>query len=271
MNAKGRTSASGVMGAAPEAYDRHVGRYGQELAAAMIQIADVRPGQRALDVGCGTGALTTALAALLDADHVAAIDPAEQFVEVCRSRVPGADVRLGAAEDMPFPNASFDTALAQLVVDGMVDARRGIAEMRRVTRPGGIVAACVWDFDGGVQLLDAVWRAARALDAERAHAYSGDRRPFSRPDELEGLWLGTELIDVAVETITVGADYLDLEDLWYPFVAGVGRLGAFVQSLEDEERARMKLAVGRNLGDPTGAFRLGADAWYVRGTVPFRA
>ncbi|MCA1701853.1 MAG: methyltransferase domain-containing protein, partial [Actinobacteria bacterium] len=158
MHAKGHASASAVTGAAPDAYDRHVGRYGHELAAAMIQIADVRPGQRVLDVGCGTGALTTALAALLDADHVAAIDPAEQFVEVCQSRVPGADVRLGAAENMPFRNASFDTALAQLVVDGMVDARRGIAEMRRVTRPGGVVAACVWDFDGGVALLDAVWK-----------------------------------------------------------------------------------------------------------------
>jgi ubiquinone/menaquinone biosynthesis C-methylase UbiE len=261
-----RVNASAVSGAPPDAYDRHVGRYGAELAAGMIRIAEVRPGQRAIDVGCGTGALAVALAALLGEENVAAIDPSERFVEVCRSRIPGADVRVGVAESMPFGDASFDAVLAQLVVDGMDDARQGLAEMRRVARSGGTVAACVWDFDGGMTLLRAVWKAALALDEDRAHEFGANsRRPSSRPEELKELWHATGLEDVAVGKLTAGADYADLDDLWYPFAAGVGRLGAFVQALDETARSRMKLDVGRNLGNPSGPFRLIAEAWYVRG------
>jgi ubiquinone/menaquinone biosynthesis C-methylase UbiE len=234
----------------------------------MIRIAGVHAGQRAIDVGCGTGALAVAVAALLGEENVAAIDPSEQFVEVCRSRIPAADVRVGAAESMPFSAASFDAVLAQLVVDGMVDARRGVAEMRRVARPGGIVAACVWDFDAGMTLLSAVWKAARALDANRARAFGADRRlPFSRPDELDELWRTSGLTEVEVGRISAGADYADLDDLWYPFAAGVGKHGAFVQSLDETARTRMKLDVGENLRNPRGSFRLVAEAWYVRGRV----
>ncbi len=264
----GRTNASAVSGAPPDAYDRHVGRYGPELAAAMIGIAGVRAGQRALDVGCGTGALAVALAAVAGEKNIAAIDPSEQFVEVCRSRVPGADVRVGGAESIPFGDASFDAVLAQLVVDGMVDARQGVAEMRRVARPGGVVLACVWDFDGGMTLLRAFWDAALTLDADRARSFGADRRrPFSRPGELEELWRATGLSDVEVGRIVAGAEYADLDDLWSPFAAGVGALGSFVQSLDDEARIRMKLDVAKNLGSPTGRFRLTAEAWYVRGRV----
>lgn len=259
-------NASAVSGAPPDAYERHVGRYGKELAAAMIQIAGVRPGQNAVDVGCGTGALTVALAALLDAEKVAAIDPSERFVEVCRGRIPGADVRVGVAESLPFRDASFDIVLAQLVVDGMVDARLGVAEMERVARPGGVVAACVWDYDGGMPLLRTAWKVALALDADRARSFGADRRlPFSRPDELEELWRTTGLSEVEVGKISAGADYVDLDDLWYPFAAGVGGLGGFVQSLDEEARTRMKLDVGADLGNPRGRFRLTAEAWYVRG------
>ena len=232
----------------------------------MVRIAGVHTGQRAVDVGCGTGTLAVAVAALLGEQNVAAIDPSEQFVEVCRSRIPAADVRVGAAESMPFSDASFDAVLAQLVVDGMADARRGVAEMRRVARPGGIVAACVWDFDAGMTLLSAVWEAARALDADRARAFGADRRlPFSRPDELDELWRTSGLTEVEVGKISAGADYADLDDLWYPFAAGVGKLGAFVQSLDETARIRMKLDVGKNLRNPKGPFRLVAEAWYVRG------
>lgn len=261
-------SASAVSGAPPEAYERHVGRYGQELAAAMLRIAGVRPGQCALDVGCGPGALAVALAAVLGAENVAAIDPSERFAEVCRSRLPGADVRVGAAEGMPFDDGRFDAVMAQLVVDGMVDARRGVAEMRRVARPGGVVVACVWDFDGAMPMLQAAWRAALALDPDRARSFGADRRlPCSRPDELEELWRATGLSDVETGKVSAGADYASLDDLWSPFAEGVGGLGAFVQSLDEQARTRMKRDVGSNLGNPAGPFRLTAEAWYVRGRV----
>ena len=126
---------SAVSGASPEAYERHVGRYAKELSAAgLIQVAGVRAGQSALDVGCGPGGLAVALAGLLGDENVAAVDPSERFVEVCRSRIPGADVRIGVAENLPFDDASFDVVLAQLVVQDIDDARNGVAR-RRWRRP----------------------------------------------------------------------------------------------------------------------------------------
>ncbi len=256
------------MGAAPEAYDRHVGRYGPALARELIRIAGVRTGQRALDVGCGTGALATELAAVVGREGLAALDPSERFVEVCRSRVPDADVRVGVAEQLPFGDASFDAVLAQLVVDGMDDARRGVAEMRRVARPGGVLAACVWDFDGGMTLLCTVREAALALDRELARSFgAGKRLPFTTPGELEELWESTGLEDVETGHVEVGADYADLDDLWYPFAAGVGGFGRFYQALDEPRRAQMRSDVARRLGSPAGPFRLTARAWYVRGVV----
>src|SRR4051794_27945607 len=123
-----RALRSSVVGAAVDAYDRHVGRYGPELAREMVRASAVRAGQRALDVGCGTGALTVALAEVLGVGSVAAIDPSERFVGACQARVPGADVRVGAGEELPWDDAEFDGVLAQLVVDGMNDARHGAAE-----------------------------------------------------------------------------------------------------------------------------------------------
>lgn len=259
---------SAVSGASPEAYERHVGRYAKELSAGLIQVAGVRAGQRALDVGCGPGGLAVALAGLLGDENVAAVDPSERFVEVCRSRIPGADVRIGVAENLPFDDSSFDVVLAQLVVQDIVDARNGVAEMRRVARPGGVVSGCVWDFESGMPLLRAAWDAALAIDAELARSLGADRRlPFSRPDELDELWHSTGLEEVEVGKISAGADYADLDDLWFPFAAGVGAIGRFVQSLDGDARARMKAQIGNNLGNPKGTFRLVADAWYVRGRV----
>ena len=160
-----RALRSPVAGAAVDAYDRHVGRYGAELAREMVRVTGARAGQRALDVGCGTGALTVMLAEVLGAGNVAAIDPSERFVAACRDRAPGADLRVGIGEELPWSDAEFDAVLAQLVVYGMNDARRGAAEMRRVARPGGTVSACIWDFEGGMPLLRAVWVA---LDSTRS-------------------------------------------------------------------------------------------------------
>lgn len=264
-----RGEASAVTKAPPAAYERHVGRYGADLAAGMIGAAGLRRGQRALDVGCGPGVLATALAALVGADSVAAVDPSEAFVETCRARAPGVDVRLGVAEKLPFGDREFDAALAQLVVDGMEDARNGAAEMRRVTRPGGVLLACVWDFDGGMPLLNAMWAAALALDADRARSFGAEKRlPFSRPEELEELWHGTGLQDVRLGELVAGAGYEGLEDLWAPFEAGVGNLGKLVLSLDRAGRDRLKRDVASRLGVPDGSFRLTARAIYVRGTVP---
>ena len=205
-----RALRSSVVGAAVDAYDRHVGRYGPELAGEMVRVSAIRPGQRALDVGCGTGALTMALAARLGGGSVAGIDPSERFVAACRKRVPGADVRVGTGEELPWEDDEFDVVLAQLVVDGMNDARHGAAEMLRVARPGGVLSACVWDFEEGMRLLRAVWDSALEVDVELARSFGADRRnPFSRPRELEELWGTTGLERIELGQLQAGADYAD--------------------------------------------------------------
>jgi ubiquinone/menaquinone biosynthesis C-methylase UbiE len=260
---------SAVIGAPVEAYDRHVGRYGRSLGAQMIRVAGVRSGQRALDVGCGPGGLAVELAELLGAENVAGIDPSERFVEACRERTGGCDVRVGSAEEMPFDDQSFDAVLAQLVVDGMEDAPRGVAEMRRVARPGGVLAACVWDFAEGMPLLTAMWEAARAVDADRARSLgAGVRKTYSQPDKLEEVWRDTGLEDVELGRVQAWALYDDFEDLWYPFAEGVGGIGKFLAGVDEQSREQLKRDAWRRLGEPGGSFCLVARAYYVRGLAP---
>ena len=133
-------------------YDRHVGRYGGQLAAGLIAAAGVQSGDRVLDVGCGTGQLTAALADVVGPENVSALDPNARVVEVCRARVPEADVRVASAEELPYGDGEFDSALAQLVVNLVDDPPRAVREMARVTRAGGRVAACFWD-DSEMPLL----------------------------------------------------------------------------------------------------------------------
>ena len=152
---------------AAEAYDAFMGRYSTLLSAQLADLAGIVDGQRAIDVGCGPGALTAELVGRLGADRVAAVDPSAPFVAAARVRHPGVDVREAAAESLPFPDATFDAALAQLVVHFMADPVAGLREMARVTRQGGVVAACVWDHAGGQGPLGLFWSAARELDRRR--------------------------------------------------------------------------------------------------------
>ena len=168
-------SGADTFRASADAYDRHIGRYGPELARALCDAAGVAAGQRALDVGCGPGALASELVRRLGIDAVAAVDPSPSFVEGCRARLPGLRVEEAVGERLPFPDASFDRALAQLVVNFMTDPPAGVGEMVRVTRPGGVVGAAVWDYAGAMTLLRAVWDAAIALDPAARRSTRGAR------------------------------------------------------------------------------------------------
>jgi ubiquinone/menaquinone biosynthesis C-methylase UbiE len=253
---------------AAEAYDRHVGRYGAQLAAGLIDVAGVRRGQRALDVGCGPGPLTSALAEALGAENVAAIDPSEPFVEACRARVPTADVRVGVGESLPFHNASFDAVLAQLVVQLMDDRDAGVREMARVAARGGTVAACVWD-SRGMPLLGSFWDAALDAAPERAGAIDAGRRVgYETAEELGALFASCGLADVGTGELLVHAKYESFDDLWRPFTAGVGHSGACFASLDGDGQAALAADAYRRLGSPDGSFELTARAWWARGTAP---
>lgn len=263
---------AGAFHASAEAYDRHVGRYGGELASALIAAAGICVGMRALDVGSGTGALTRRLARLLGAEKVAAVDPAESFVETCRARVGSADVRMGVAEELPFDDGEFDAVLAQLVLNHMSDPVRGVQEMRRVARPGGVVVACVWDFAEGMQMLRAFWEAALLLDPIGAvESGAGNTPPFCHPGELRELWVKSGLTRVEVGELVVGAEYADFEDYWWPFAAGAGGSGKYCASLDRQRQTALREEVDRRLGFPAGAFRLTARAWYAYGRSAGRA
>jgi len=254
--------------ASAAAYDRLVGRYGPQLAAAMLDFARVEEGMRALDVGCGPGALTRALAQRLGPSAVSAADPSAPFADACRERVPGAGVVVAGAEQLPFADDAFDAVLSQLVVNFMSDAHAGVREMARVARAGAVLAACVWDYAGEMTLLRAFWDAAREVDPERgAAADEGIVMRWCREGELAGLWRDCGQRDVRLEALTVSASYDSFEDLWAPLPTGVAPSGAFCASLDPERRAALREAFRLRLGAGDEPFELTARAWAVAGTV----
>ena len=255
--------------ASADAYDRHVGRYGAQLAAALIDFAGIEPCMRALDVGCGPGALTASLADRLGRANVIAADPSQPFAEACRTRLPGVEIVVAAAEALPFAGGTFDATLSQLVVNFMRDPEAGVREMARVTRPGGIVASCVWDYAGEMTLLRAFWDAAREVDPERGTAADeGVVMPWCRDGELADLWRATGLHAVRFGPLVVRAAYTDFEDLWTPFPTGVAPSGAFCKALDNDHRSALHDAYRDRLGVGDRPFELTARAWAVAGTVP---
>lgn len=248
-----------------DAYDRYMGRYSRLLAPALADFAQVEPGSSALDVGCGPGALTAELARRLGAESLIAADPAEPLVAACAQRVPGADVRVASAESLPWPDDSVDAALAQLVVNFLEDPAAGLMEMRRLVRPGGVVAACTWDYSDGMRMLRTFWDAALELDPEAPD--EGRTMRYQDPDDLAELWRETGLEEIETAPLDVEAEYGDFDDFWEPFLSGAAPGGAYCASLSPERQAALREECRRRLDDPRGPFTLGARAWAVRGRV----
>lgn len=254
--------------ASADAYDRFVGRYGPELAAALMDFAGVAPGMHALDVGSGPGALTTALVQRLGTANVTAAEPSAPFADACRARLPGIAVVEAGAEELPFADDRFDAALSQLVVNFVPDPVAGVREMVRVTRPGGLVASCVWDYGGQMTLLRAFWDAAREVDPEGGAATDeGVVMRWCAENELAHLWRAAGLDSVRFGALSVSATYEDFDDLWAPLPTGVGPAGAFCKALGEKERDALREALRRRLGVGDGPFELTARAWAVVGTV----
>lgn len=246
---------------AAEAYDRFMGRYSVPLAPRLVDFAGVTPGERVLDVGCGPGALTAELVRRLGPDAVSAVDPSEPFVEAAQERHPGVEVRIGSAEQLPFPDATFGACLAQLVVHFMADPVGGLGEMARVTRPDGVVAACVWDHAGHGP-LSRFWDCARALDPD---VEDESELPGAREGDLAELFDEAGLREVEEAALTVEVEHPDFEEWWEPFTFGVGPAGAYLAGLDPAGRERLRELCRERFG--VGPAALSARAWAARGLV----
>jgi ubiquinone/menaquinone biosynthesis C-methylase UbiE len=245
---------------AAEAYDRFMGRYSNLLSAQLAELAGIAAGQRVLDVGCGPGALTSELVRLVGSASVAAVDPSEPFVAAARSRNPGVDVRQAPAETLPFPDRTFDATLAQLVVHFMTDPVGGLAEMARVTRAGGVVAACVWDHAGDQGPLSLFWQVARELDPT-VHDESG--LAGARRGHLAELFEAAGLHAIEETTLSADLAHATFEGWWEPFTQGVGPAGAYWARLDPDRQVDLREACRARL--PDGAFVIAARAWAARG------
>ena len=251
--------------AAPaEQYDRFMGRYAPTLAPALADAAGVTSGMRVVDVGCGPGGLTRELVARVGAANVAAIDPAPQFVAACRDRNPGADVREGVAEELPWADGEFDAALSCLVLGFMRDPDRGVREMVRVTRPGGTVAACMWDkTEGGMTMLRTFWTAVQRLDP----GVEGERGMAGTAEgDIANRFERAGLQDVAASALKARADYAGFDDFWEPFTFGIGPAGQYLAALPADRSAQVREECRAAV--PDGSFSLDARAWCAWGTVP---
>jgi SAM-dependent methyltransferase len=248
---------------AADAYDRFMGRYSTQLSPQLADFAGVRAGQRVIDVGCGPGALTAELVTRLGPKAVSAVDPSEPFVAAARARIPGVDVQTASAELLPYADRGFDAALAQLVVHFMSDPLAGLAEMARVTRQGGVIAACVWDHGGGRGPLSVFWEAARALDPT---ANDESMLAGAREGHLSELFEAAGLHDIHETVISAGLEHPSFEEWWEPFTLGVGPAGAYAVKLDAERQAELRERCRSLL--PPAPFVLTAQAWAVRGLVP---
>ena len=249
-----------MFAAGADAYEAFMGRYSRQLSVPFADFAGIAAGQRALDVGCGPGILTEELVERLGAESVAAVDPSTSFVEAARARLPGVSVAEASADELPFPDRTFDATLAQLVVHFMPDPVAGLSEMRRVTRAGGVVAASVWDHAGGRGPLGVFWRAAHELDLE---VLDESRLPGVREGHLAELFDAAGLRDISATALTVSREHPSFDDWWEPYTLGVGPAGAFVARLDESQKAELRDRCRALL--PEAPFTLTALAWAARG------
>ena len=253
-----------------QAYERFMGRWSRRLAPLFVRFAGVTDGDIVLDVGSGTGALTAAVTKVAPSSRVFGIDPAAPYLALARSNQDSALIRfeVGDAQQMRFETAMFDRTLSLLVVNFIPDARKALSEMKRVTRPKGTIAAAVWDYGDGMEMLRVFWDEAVAL---RPTSAAKDERnmPFCRRGELAALWRQHGLDDVVEEGLTIETRFPSFDDFWTPFLEKQGPAGAYAASLAPAEREALRLRLRRRLlgNGPDKAITMHARAWAVRGTV----
>ena len=260
----------GGMWTTGSAYERYVGRWSRLVARDFLAWLTVPAGRRWLDVGCGTGALSQEILERGAPSAMAGIDASAGFVEHARAQVPDprASFRVGDAQALPFEDAAFDAAVSGLVLNFVPDPARMVGEMRRVVKPGGVVAIYVWDYAGEMQLMRRFWDAAVALDPAALDLDEGRRFPITRAAPLVELFESAGLRDVRILAIDVPTAFKDFDDYWAPFLGGQAPAPGYCMSLSEERRAALRERIRSMLPiEADGSIRLIARAWAVRGVV----
>jgi SAM-dependent methyltransferase len=258
----------------PEGYEQYVGRVSQRLAPVFVNHVGIGPQERVLDVGCGTGNLTIALG--VAKAHATGVDLSAPYVEFARRRAsgPGLAFDVGDALNLPYPDGKFDRSLSMLAVDVLPDPKRGLSEMRRVTRPGGVVAVLVNDFRCGWTPFSLVWDAAAVLDP-RGAAVRDEMvsKPLGWAGGLAALFRLVDLLDIRESRVGAMFEYSSFEDYWSTFLTGQGKTGSYVTGLGEAPQRDLKQHVQAAYlcGMPDGKRSFSTSFWVVQGTVPTRA
>ena len=265
------TEAEAKMFSVSAGYERFMGRWSRLLAPAYIAFAGVKDSDRVLDVGTGTGALASALEAATTSSEIVGIDPSAGFINYAKKNVKSgrASFEVGDAQALRFADESFDQTMALLVMNFVPDHNKAIVEMRRVTRPQGVVSACVWDYNAGMEMLRFFWDEVVALEPVMAPKDERNMK-LSREGQLGELWKKAGLVNVQEKPLVIEQAYTSFDDYWGPFLKGAGPGGAYVVSLSDERRRQLETRMRKRLlgNRDDGAFVLKAQAWCVRGEAP---
>jgi ubiquinone/menaquinone biosynthesis C-methylase UbiE len=254
----------------PEAYERFMGRWSHLVALQLIQLAEIHDGDAILDVGSGTGALSFVIRDTTKAGRIVGVDPSSEYVEFATKR---ADARthfeVGDGQDLHLSSAGFDRTFALLVLNFIPDSERAAREMVRVTKPGGVVVAAVWDYSQGMEMLRVFWDEADALDPAMASTDEA-HMPLTHQGDLAALWTKAGLLHVEETPLVIEQHFASFDDYWTPFLLGVGPAGTYVGKLSSERQAALQERLRRRLlGDgPDRAIVLHARAWAVKGIVP---
>ena len=244
-----------------------MGRWSRVLARQFVEFAQLGSVRRVIDVGCGTGALAAAIAEVAPAAEIVGIDPSAPYVEHARSQLHGR-FSVGSAQKLAFEDASFDAACACLVLNFIPNQKAALAEMRRVVRLGGTVAAVVWDHAEGMTMLKTFWDVVDELD--RGPKPAEEPNPLLGPQSLQQLWQDAGLVDIRFQPLVIDMKFASFDDYWQPFSRGQGPAGAYVAQASPAMRADIAHELRRrfSIADPRAPFTITARAWAIRGTKP---
>jgi len=253
-----------------DSYDYLMGCWSRLMAPKLVDFAGVLDGDYVLDVGCGTGSLTRALLDVGSKVTVAGLDGSADFIKLARQNI--ADDRasfcLGDAQALQFSTNAFDKSISLLVMNFIPDAKSAVSEMRRVTRAGGTVAAAVWDYGDGMEMLRHLWDEAAAMDVSAVAKHEGNM-PLCRQGELGALWSDEGLVNIEEAGLVIQMEFSSFEDYWLPFLTGPGPSGSYVSKLDASTQSALKGRLREKLthGREDEPFILSGRVWAVRGTV----